>query len=184
VTTSPADEPLAQLVNRIGWIRRTLLLAIAATILAAAGCSGGQSSTVAVTHPPPSHATPEGAAVGFFTGLVKNDQNACTFAAAGATPICLLALQSTKTTFANLGIGQVTARGSKALVTLVGTFCVTLSGSTNCTTNTNPKTGQPSSGGQKAFEALYKAAVLGHPINRGAVPCERNGSEWYVSLST
>ncbi len=181
-TRSPADGSLGQAVNRISRIRRTLLLVSAAAILAAAGCRGGQSAAVTVTHPLPSHASPQGAAVGFFTGLVNKDQNACTFAATGATPICLLALQSTKSTFANLGIGRVTVRGNEALVTVVGTFCVTLS-ATNCTTNTNPKIGQPASGGQKAFDTLYKAAVHGHPINRGAVPCERNGSEWYVSLS-
>ena len=149
----------------------------------AAGCSG-HNAAVRVTHPVPSHSTPEGATVGFFTNLVKDDQIACTYAATGATPICLLALQSAKSTFTNMGVGRVTVRGPQALVTVVGTFCVTLSGTTNCTTNTNLKVGQPTSGGQKAFDKAYKAALQGLAINKGAVPCERNGSEWYISLAT
>jgi hypothetical protein len=149
-----------------------------------AACSSGRSNPVAVSHPQAGHVTPAGATIGFFTGLVNKDNNACTFAAEGATPFCLLALQSTKATFANLGVGQVTVKGTQALVTLVGTFCVTQAGSTNCTTNTNAKVGQPTGGGRHGFDALYKSAVQGEAINKGAVPCERIKSEWYVSLAT
>ena len=156
---------------------------MAAATLVTAGCSSGKSAAVTLTHPVPSHSTPQGATVGFFTNLVKDDQIACTYAATGATPICLLALQSTKSTFANLGVGEVTVSGAEALVTVVGTFCVTLSGTTNCTTNTNLKTGQPATGGKSAFDNVYKAALQGLAINKGAVPCERNGSEWYISLA-
>jgi hypothetical protein len=115
---------------------------------------------------------------------VKNDKNACTFAAEGATPFCLLALQSTTSSFDNLGLGEITISGTEALVTVVGTFCVTQSGSKNCTTNVNVRTGQPGGGRSRSFAALYKAAVLGIAIDRGAVPCERIKSEWYVSLAT
>jgi hypothetical protein len=115
---------------------------------------------------------------------VSNDQNACTYAAVGATPFCLLALQSTKATFANFGIGAVTIKGSEALVTVVGTFCVTQSGSKNCTTNSDPRVGQPTGSGQHGFGTLYKNAVQGLAINKGAVPCERIKTEWYVSLAT
>jgi hypothetical protein len=114
---------------------------------------------------------------------VKNDNTACTFAAVGATPFCLLALQSTKSTFANLGIGQVTIKGTQALVTVLGTFCVTQAGSTNCTTNHNPRIGQPTGSGQHGFDSLYKTAVQGRAIDKSAVPCERIKSEWYVSLA-
>jgi hypothetical protein len=146
-------------------------------------CSG-QSKPVAISHPAAGHLTPASATIGFFTGLVKNDENACTFAAAGATPFCLLALQSTKSTFAGLGVGQVTVRGTRALVTVVGTFCVTQAGTTNCTTNSNPRIGQPTGSGQHGFDSLYKAAVQGQAINKSAVPCERIKTEWYVSLAT
>jgi hypothetical protein len=149
-----------------------------------AGCSSGHRAPARVTHPLPSHLTPSGATVGFFSDLVKNDKDACTFAAEGATPFCLLALEATTSTFADLGVGQVTVKGTEALVTVTGRFCVTAAGSTNCTTNTNPRTGQPGSSGNKSFDSLYKTAVKGVAINKGAVPCERIKSEWYVSLST
>jgi hypothetical protein len=115
---------------------------------------------------------------------VKGDQNACTFAAEGATPFCLLALQSTKATFTDLGIGQVTIKGTQALVTVVGKFCVTQAGSTNCTTNNNPRAGQPTGSGKHGFAALYKQATQGQAIDKGAVPCERIKTEWYLSLAT
>lgn len=121
--------------------------------------------------------------MGFFRGFVANDKNACTFAAVGATPFCLLALENTTATFANLGLGEVTVKGTEALVTVVGTFCVTQAGATNCTTNSNLRTGQPGDG-KPGFDALYKAALRGIAINKGAVPCERIKSEWYVSLAT
>lgn len=83
-----------------------------------------------------------------------------------------------------MGIGEVTIKGTQALVTVVGTFCVTQAGSTNCTTNNNPRTGQPTGGGQRGFAALYKQAVHGQAINKAAVPCERIKTEWYLSLAT
>lgn len=165
----------------IRYLRISLLIV---TTIAIAACSSGQGAPVRVTHPAPGHATPGAATVGFFSGLVKNDNVACTFAAEGATPYCLLALQATKSTFANLAVGAVTVKGTEALVTILGTFCVTQAGTTNCTTNTNPRTGQPTRGGQHGFDALYKTAVQGRAINQGAVPCERIKSEWYVSLAT
>jgi hypothetical protein len=146
-------------------------------------CSSGQAAPVKVTRPLPGHASPGATTMGFFAGFAKNDTNACTFAAEGATPYCLLALQSSKATFANLGIGQVTVKGTEALVTVVGIFCVTQAGTTNCTTNTNPRTGQPSGSGKSGFDALYKAAVQGRAINKSAVPCEKIRSEWYISLA-
>lgn len=116
--------------------------------------------------------------------MVSNDKDACTFAAEGATPFCLLALQATTSTFKSLSIGQVTVEGTRALVTVVGTFCVTEAGTTNCRTNTNLRTGQPGGGANRSFDSLYRAAVRGIAINSGAVPCERIKAEWYVSLAT
>jgi hypothetical protein len=138
---------------------------------------------VTVTHPAPDHTTPGGATAGFFDGFVSGDKNACTFAAEGATPFCLLALQNTTSTFANFGVGQITIDGTRALVTVVGRFCVSQSGSKNCSTNSDPSVGQPGSS-HRSFDTLYKTAVRGIAINKGAVPCERIKSEWYVSLAT
>ena len=181
VTRSGARE-----VNRIPGIRysRPLSLMIASIAIAITACSGTNPSAVVLSRPQPSHLSPQGATTGFFSGFVRNDKNACTFAAEGATPFCLLALENTTSTFANLGIGEVTVKGTEALVTVIGTLCVTQAGSTNCTTNNNLRIGQPDGGGHQSFASLYKAAVKGIAISKGAVPCERIKSEWYVSLAT
>lgn len=179
-----ATRPLHPGVIRIRRIRFSRPLVLAIVSIALAACSSSHSSTVLLSRPQPSHLTPQGATMGFFAGFVRNDKNACTFAAEGATPFCLLALENTTSTFANLGIGQVTVKGTQALVTVVGTFCVTQSGSTNCTTNSNLRTGQPDGSAHQSFAALYKEAVKGIAISKGAVPCERIKSEWYVSLAT
>lgn len=171
-------------MNRIRVIPYSRVLALMIASIAIAACSGTQSPAVVLSRPQPSHLTPQGATIGFFSGFVKNDKNACTFAAEGATPFCLLAMENTTSTFANLGIGEVTVEGTQALVTVVGTFCVTQGRSTSCTTNTNLRTGQPDGSGHRSFASLYKGSLQGIAISKGAVPCERIKSEWYISLST
>lgn len=166
-------------------IRYSRPSALIVVSLAMAACSSGVHSSAAVlSRPQPGHLTPQATTIGFFSEFVKDNKDACTFAAEGATPFCLLALENTTSTFANLGIGEVSVKGTEALVTVVGTFCVTQSGTTNCTTNGNLRTGQPNGSRRRSFDSLYKTALTGIAINKGAVPCERIKSEWYVSLST
>lgn len=138
-----------------------------------------------VTHPAPGHGSPGAAVVGFFTNITKSAAQACTYAAIGATPTCILELNQLTATVSNLAIGAVTVRGTQALVTVLGTFCVTpLGGPKTCSSNTKLRTGQPSGGSQGAFTRKYTAATQGSSaLDKSAIPCELVRTEWYVSLS-
>ena len=163
--------------------RQAAAITLAAAM--AAGCSSSHQAKVTLTRPAPSHAFPAAAVMGFFTNIAGHAAQACTYAAEGATPTCLLSLNSITASVSNPAIGAVTVRGSQALVTFVGTFCVTPpGGSKTCKTNSNLRTGQPASGSQGAFTQVYDKATQGAAIDTSAIPCELVKTEWYVSLST
>ena len=167
-------------------LRRSMAAMVAIAATAIAGCSSSHSPKVTLTHPAPGHGSPGAAVTGFFTNIVGSAAQACTYAAVGATPTCLLELNQLTATVSNLAIGAVTVRGTQALVTVLGTFCVTpLGGSKTCSSNTNPRTGQPAGGSQAEFSRKYTAATQGSSaLDKSAIPCELVRTQWYVSLST
>jgi hypothetical protein len=156
-------------------------VAVAATLVLATACSGKPAITK-VTYPPAGHASPGAAVMGFFQFFVTGNNNACTYVIPGDAIQCLLALKSAKATVSGIGVGKTTIRGDEALVTVVGTFCVTQSKTKTCRSNQDPNVGQPKGGGKSAFDDLYQPAVQGKAINTSAVPCQKIAGLWYISL--
>jgi hypothetical protein len=161
--------------------RLAAFFAIALLAGVAASCGGG-GTPVRITRPAVSHSSPGGAVMGFFTDYASNNKDACTYVVDSQALQCLLALNNATATVTNLGIGETTERGDEALVSVTGKFCVTLSKTTTCRSNSNPKVGQPNGGSQQAFDALYKPAQHGRAINNSAIPCQQTGGKWYISL--
>lgn len=168
----------------VSGVRRLAVGTAAAAVLLAGCTSAGHKATVPITHPAPGYATPGAAVAGFFTEFVAGKNAACTYVISTDFLSCDEAITQTTTssTMAGFGIGETTIEGSQALVTVVGTLCVSQGTAKNCRHNSDPTVGQPRTSTVKAFDALFSKAGVGRPINTSALPCEKISGKWYISL--
>jgi hypothetical protein len=132
--------------------------------------------------PKAGHATPQAAVTGFMQGLSQGARGACFYVAPDDLLSCAQAFTSSVSfSFSDLRIGEITERGSQALVSVLGGFCAKVNGTTTCSTNKNVEAGQPRGQSASAFDAAYdptSALTLG----KRAIPCEKVDGLWYVDL--
>jgi hypothetical protein len=164
---------------------RRLAVGTAAAAALLAGCtSASHKVAVPITHPAPGYGTPGAAVMGFFTEYAAGKNTACSYVISTDFLSCDEAISETdtKATIAGFGIGETTVEGNEALVTVVGSLCVSQGAAKNCRHNTDPSVGQPRTRSLKDFDALFSKAGLGRPINSSALPCENISGKWYFSL--
>jgi hypothetical protein len=134
-------------------------------------------------------ASPEAAVSGYLTALKDGeDKIACSYTDLSDQAGCESALQSSNYSVSSTGVllkGQV-IQGSRALVSIVGQFCISVGAATDetdrhCASNSTPSTGMPTSG--RPFSAAYTAALNQPSEALSPVPCVKVGSAWYVNSS-
>jgi len=138
---------------------------------AALGVSCPPAATKA---PTPGYATPEDAVAGLFEGLISHDSYVA----------CMYALPSDRASCdATYGMFTLSGAihfhgdfrdGTRALVRLTGTFCISGFG---CTTSTDPNIGLPNA--NASFDAAFIAAI--NSGNVSPVPCQELNGRWYVA---